>query len=391
MLLACLSWKPVSGADRRSADFGGNDEVALLQVDVLASRITQFSDAATKAKTYLFHRPDNATDTAATAGCPVCEPTEVRGALPSKIAEASGLAESAMHPGVFYTVNDSPEELRLFAVTETGEVIGDYSVDGIVPPRELTFGYRRSGDNEAVAVGPCDAGAGAPTASGSCVFVADIGQNCARPLQNCLFYRPNGLASLLRFEEPAVFPGGGANTTLVGKRFWFKYPKSDGPFDAETFVMGPRGEMYVATKHDSGLTGVYRIPALVEDPHDPAVAILVASVAPEAKEWKDKYVVDGAIQFDGTSVTSFALMTYSHVLFWPVPDGDVDAALQREPCRAPHPLGLAGPQPEGLAWKASLSRLGTSGSRGPSSEFVITGEPGRESQAPIFRTRCWAQ
>jgi hypothetical protein len=86
---------------------------------------------------------------------PVVPHTQVSVMRDSRITESSGLAASRAHPGIVYTVNDSGDESRIFAVdVDSGKVVGVTSVTNA-----------RWRDAEAMAV------------LGGDVWVADVGNN----------------------------------------------------------------------------------------------------------------------------------------------------------------------------------------------------------------------
>src|SRR5262245_45881211 len=76
------------------------------------------------------------------------------------LPEASGLAASRRNPGVLWTHNDSGDPF-VFAITSTGGVKGRVRVTGA-----------QVWDWEDIAVGPCP--------KGTCLYIADIGDNDRR-------------------------------------------------------------------------------------------------------------------------------------------------------------------------------------------------------------------
>ena len=91
-------------------------------------------------------------------------------------------------------------------------------------------------DWEAIAVGSC--------ASGSCLYVGDIGDNNAR--------RPH--ITIYRLPEPASASEDSARSEV----FHATYP--DGPQDAESLLTTPDGRLYVVTKGETGAVALYRFP-----------------------------------------------------------------------------------------------------------------------------------
>jgi hypothetical protein len=312
--------------------------------------------------------------------------------MPRALVEASGFSPSALHSGVYYTINDSDKKLMLFAIRESGEIVATFRLTGVDLPEEYPFGVHGTGDMEAVSVAPCEQGGG----GGSCIFLGDIGQNCARPRARCPWLRPQGLGSILRFQEPAQLPANAKGSQdLPGERFWFRYPGGNpGPFDAETLVVSPLGEIFVATKTDDRFSQIFEVPALAATPDSAVEGSLVTSVATNSSTTfgsnrSTSYfsmVSDGCIQTNGSTVTGFTLLSYGGLLHWPVTDGNLKAALSQEPCQADHPSDFFPrvPQAEGLAW------LRANGTGATGFDLFVTGESPGGVRSPIMRTRCRA-
>jgi hypothetical protein len=148
------------------------------------------------------------------------------------LVESSGLAASHAHPGVYYAHNDSGDSARFFALTESGEALGEFDLPGATAV-----------DWEDVAVGPCPAG--------WCVYLGDIGDNAMARAEYALY----------RVAEPDVAVDRPAGAVEVAfERVPFVYP--DGPHNAETLLVHPQtGDVYVVTKVMSGASVVYRAAA----------------------------------------------------------------------------------------------------------------------------------
>mmetsp|Transcript_91672 Transcript_91672/g.268305 ORF Transcript_91672/g.268305 Transcript_91672/m.268305 type:complete len:355 (+) Transcript_91672:71-1135(+) len=287
-------------------------------------------------------------------GCPTCGPLKHVGHMPSGMSEPSGLAASLKHPGVYYVISDSPRVLQLMALRETGEIMGRFNTTGTAYPSGLEFGARGTGDLESLAVGPCEPG----SSTGPCIFVGDTGQNCARRSVNafgvrCKWYRPQGLYSLLRFQEPEQL----STAELSGERFWFRFPDDDGPYDVETLIQTPAGQFYIVAKVESGPVGVFRIPALLRD--GAAVVERVATLdSPRGRagvpgyhpaSMPGKMFTDGGSLLRGGQILGVTAMTYSWVFYFPGRNGSsVEDAFRGRPCLlAEIPLGW---QAEGFCW-----------------------------------------
>ncbi len=141
-------------------------------------------------------------DTAPTVN--LCDGLEVRTAgivANPELIEASGIAASQQHPGVFWAHNDSGSQPTLYAIGSAGEDLGSFPVPGIAGI-----------DVEDIAL-----------LDGS-VYLADIGDNNER--RSSVF--------VYRFDEPV--PGSGEGIGPVAT-FEFVYP--DGAHDAESFLVDP--------------------------------------------------------------------------------------------------------------------------------------------------------
>lgn len=142
-----------------------------------------------------------------------------------ELPEASGIAASQRTPGVLWSHNDSGEPV-VFALTTAGAVSGRVRVKGA-----------KVVDWEAIAVGTCP--------QGTCLYVADIGDNNAR----------RRAITIYRTREPAP----GETVTAPVEALHATYP--DGPQDAEAFILLPNGVMLIVTKGDTGPVVLYRFPS----------------------------------------------------------------------------------------------------------------------------------
>jgi hypothetical protein len=158
------------------------------------------------------------------AGDSVCRVEEASVALPRRLSEASGIAAGLRTPGVLWSHNDSGEPL-LYAFGNDGGALGEVRVAGATLE-----------DWEDVASGPC--------AGGSCLYLADIGDNQAS--------RAN--VTVYRLPEPAPTD----RESRPAEAFHATYP--DGPQDAEAFFVLPDGAIYIVTKGETGPIALYRFP-----------------------------------------------------------------------------------------------------------------------------------
>lgn len=156
------------------------------------------------------------------AAAPQCQPAGPIVRIPD-LPEGSGVAVSRRSPGRLWAHNDSGEAV-LVALDARGAVTGRVRVAGVTVE-----------DWEAVAVGPCPAG--------SCIYIADIGDNEAERKRITIY----------RIPEPAS-----ESSVAVTDTFHATYP--DGAHDAETLLVAPDGGLFIVTKGETDPVGLYRFP-----------------------------------------------------------------------------------------------------------------------------------
>ncbi len=196
------------------------------------------------------------------------------------LSEASGLVASRATPGRFWSHNDSgtPE---LIAFDAKGNVSGRVSISGA-----------RVEDWEALASAPCG--------KGSCLYVADIGDNDGKRRDITIY----------RVPEPAKAEGSVQAEAVVK----MSYP--DGAHDAEALLAAPDGTLYIVTKGDTGQVALYRVPP---EAKGQSALRLERIGEPMTKGTPDANarITDGAISHDGKWV---ALRTRGAVMFYPAAD-----------------------------------------------------------------------
>lgn len=252
---------------------------------------------------------------AAPSVCPVCSPAESRGALlGSAIDEASGIAVSAAHPGVFYVHNDSGDTARFFAITQVGVDLGAFSLQGA-----------SAFDWEDMALGPCSPGG--PT----CLYFADTGDN-RRQRSNSVIYR---------LPEPAVIDA--SKNTLACDALPFVFP--DGAHDAEALLVHPTtGVITIVTKVKTGTSPVFELPMPLT-PGQTVTAVRVGEVEPPRGSPR---FTAGDVHPQGKGVL---LRTYTHLFYYPMAPGETVAhALLGRPCEMPVADEKQG---EAVAWMPS--------------------------------------
>lgn len=219
-------------------------------------------------------------DAAAPAQAGSAAACQVTGALArlADLPEASGLAVSRAS-GRFWAHNDSGEPI-VYALDANGKTAGRVTIDGATVE-----------DWEALAIGPCPAG--------SCIYIADIGDNDAER---------SGI-TIYRVAEPTEAGG----STKVTDTFHAVYP--DGAHDAETLLVSPDGALFIVTKGDTGPIALYKFPRELEG--GTTLRLERVGQALSSKPADDARITDGAISNDGEWV---ALRTRAALAFYRASD-----------------------------------------------------------------------
>lgn len=151
-------------------------------------------------------------DAAPEATCGACERygmvTTLGRIRNSALNEVSGIVASVRHPDLFWVHNDSGDTARMFAVRSNGTVVGEYAIDGAAAV-----------DWEDIAIAPC------PGSAGSCIVLADVGDNG----------EVRTSVDLYRVEEPATIEASGS---LTATRFRVRY--SSGAMNCEAMIVDRR-------------------------------------------------------------------------------------------------------------------------------------------------------
>ncbi|HEX8271095.1 MAG TPA: hypothetical protein VF615_00510 [Longimicrobiaceae bacterium] len=163
----------------------------------------------------------------AAAAAATCQVVERSVPLPDEVAESSGLAESRLRPGVFWTHNDSGGDPVLYAVDAGGRLLGTVRVTGA-----------ENKDWEDIAAGPCPAG--------SCLYIGDTGDNAGKRRD----------VEVYRVPEPVP----GAAATAPAELFKLRYPA--GSRDSEALFVLPDGTLYLVTKGRQNPVELFRAPPL---------------------------------------------------------------------------------------------------------------------------------
>jgi hypothetical protein len=275
------------------------------------------------------------------------------GQLSSKaLREASGMVQSARDTGLFWALNDSGNEPRLFALEISGRVLGSVKVRGV-----------RNRDWEALGLGPCP--------EGTCLYVGDVGDNGARRRS----------VMLHRLLEPV----GPNDDVRPIQSLEVRY--ADGPHDVEAMYVGPDTSVWLVTKRPARSNGgerparVYRVPpdawrtaaaaaAAGDSAPVPYTAAVVDSVpVTPRRRASDDWITDASLSPrlpDGTR--RLVLLSYGavHVLDADAGTGRPGALVAR--CALPIPERNA----EAIAWMADGRLLVANEGKG----------------APLYAGRC---
>ena len=251
------------------------------------------------------------------------------------LPEASGVAASRRTRGIFWAHNDSGRP-RIFALDEQGAITGRVGVTGADVD-----------DWEDISVGPCP--------DGSCIYIADIGDNKGRRERITVY----------RVAEPSP---GEANTRPV-EVFHARYP--DGAHDAEALFVTARSEIFIITKGDPGPIALYRFPR----PLRPGATLQLERVGEPAGgrdvEARDRPTA-ADLSPDGQWV---AVRTTRHVAFYRA--AELTTGRWRESFRA-DVRDLKEPRGEGITFAAD----GT---------LVLVGEGASSGSGTFARLRCTLQ
>lgn len=221
--------------------------------------------------------PASAPSAATSATTDTCKPSGALMRL-ADLPEASGLAVSRAG-GRFWAHNDSGAPV-LFALDENGRTTARMTIEGAAIE-----------DWEALAAGPCP--------SGSCLYIADIGDNDARRAHITIY----------RVPEPAQ-PGSSARVSDI---FQAAYP--DGAHDAEALLVAPDGGLFIVTKGDTGHVALYKFPRELKS----GTTLRLERVGDpiDRKPASTERITDGAISPDGKWV---ALRSRASLTFYAAED-----------------------------------------------------------------------
>ncbi len=273
------------------------------------------------------------------AGCgaPVCPAEAVlEGTFDVAAAtEASGLASSVRTPGWSYVLDDGPGTTGLVVLGPDLAVAGRLEVAGL-----------DGTDTEGLAVGPCPAG--------SCVLVADVGDNRGS----------RASVAVWRIQEPDLTAGPPAQP-VPAEVVELTYP--DGPSDAEALLVDEAGTPLLVTKApfdpETGVTGESRLLAAPDFADGELVDLGVVPVPAPPVPRQSAAV--GTVVTGGDSRPGLVLLrTYDSVLAYVAPDSGAAIAafptwpvtqLPSPPLLQSEALALTG---DGCSYRATGEAVG---------------------------------
>lgn len=238
------------------------------------------------------------------ADCPVHVGPEAAGKVASKeIGEASGLVSGRLNPEILWVHNDSGDTARIFAIEPSGKRRGTFTITGA-----------DAVDWEDMAVAPGPMGE-------SWLYLGDIGDNQEKRASIVVW----------KVREP-LLGANPATVALEGEPLRLKYP--DGAHNAEVLLVDPiTRDLYIVTKRDDGLSGIYRLPAGTPAGDEVHVLERVGEleVGGAALPGSPKLTA-GDVRQDGSAVI---LRTYTNAFAWVRPEGPLHAAFVGQPCANP--------------------------------------------------------
>ena len=172
--------------------------------------------------------------------CPQPGETETLGELESaSLTETSGVVVSALSDGVLWVHNDSGDSARLFAIAESGVLLGTYTLDVSTRDWEdLTAGWNAELGAEAL-------------------YIGDIGDNATSRESLSVVIVPEPVVELNQAEISAELTD---FSTLT-----LTYPDGEA-HNCETLAYDPRtGSLIIVTKSADGESHVFEKPAPHED------------------------------------------------------------------------------------------------------------------------------
>lgn len=260
------------------------------------------SDGLTAPSTTSSSPPPTSTAVPGEPACPVVVDSERLGRVQNEeLTEISGLAASAMEPGLLWAHNDSEGDAAVYAIGADGSDLGKFVLEGV---------DNRDWEDMAAWTDPAT--------QESWLYVGDIGDNVGQ-WESILVHR---------VPEPILGESSVVAATAV-ETFEFTYP--DGPHDAETLLVDPgTGDITIVTKADSEIAQVFEAPGAV-----PGTTMELTESGT-----LDLSFTPAGLPTAGDYLGEFVLIrTYLAVLAYPVADG---AWWDAEPCELDAPFEIQG-------------------------------------------------
>jgi hypothetical protein len=231
------------------------------------------------------------------AAAPDCQPAQNAVALPRGLEEASGVAVSRAHAGIFWTHPDGSRPY-LYAVDATGALRGKVRLNGA----ELS-------DWEDLEIAACG--------SSDCLYASDTGDNPEK----------RSVVHVLRMKEPSP-----SDTVVTVEEITMRYP--NGARDSEALFVLPGERLHLVSKGTSSAVAVYRYPGALRAGGEPATLQEVQRLSPGAVSLP-REVTGASAALDGSRV---AVRTYEMLMLFRmdgdtlalVPDGTVNLRTLRE-------------------------------------------------------------
>ncbi len=159
------------------------------------------------------------------AGSTGCRPMDGPLPLPEILVESSGIAWSRARSGVLFSHNDGGHDPVIYALDSHGSVVGEIPLSGV--PNQ---------DWEDIATASC--------AEGSCIYLADVGDNAE--VRDSVF--------LYRIVDAGVYDG----SPRTAETFPIRLP--DGPRDVESLFLLPGEQVFLVSKGRNHPVTLFRYP-----------------------------------------------------------------------------------------------------------------------------------
>ncbi len=184
--------------------------------------LTACDQSANSAGSNPYHLVDG--EIASSVGAVSCTVVQAAVPLADQVRESSGLARGVGDPSRIWTHNDRGNAADLFAVSPDGRLLQTVRVTNVAAV-----------DWEDIEAGSCE--------TGTCLFVADIGDNEAARRSVAIYEIPEPAGDVSEVAALAVIEA--------------TYP--DAPRDAESLFRLPSGEMYIVSKGREGPITIFRV------------------------------------------------------------------------------------------------------------------------------------